>query len=250
MKNHFIVSRLFVISCLTFLAFCFTGCSPFKLYKQNNSTSKDNRFTPSGTVTLKWDTLKTENTGVEDSRVVGYYVYYGTQEGNYTTRINAGNKLSVEIKGLVSGTRYYFAVSAYSEEQETVPLNELKSLPVESKIISTQKSIASQIASIEVASSLALNFKVDLLSCVKAEGFYLFYGSDSATLDHRIDYSKEVSRIRVAGLSRDLNYNFILVPYSKDKVIINEAKLKSLSVQTSKSLNSITSTSLLSAQCP
>jgi hypothetical protein len=49
----------------------------------------------------------------EDSGVVGYNVYYGTQSGHYTTEVNAGNTTTYTVSNLQAGSIYYFAVTAY-----------------------------------------------------------------------------------------------------------------------------------------
>jgi regulation of enolase protein 1 (concanavalin A-like superfamily) len=46
--------------------------------------------------------------------VAGYKVYQGTSSGNYTSSINAGNATQATASNLVSGTTYYFAVTAYT----------------------------------------------------------------------------------------------------------------------------------------
>ncbi|HEX3702167.1 MAG TPA: HYR domain-containing protein, partial [Vicinamibacterales bacterium] len=55
-------------------------------------------------LTVGWDTV---------SGVAGYVVSYGTNEGNYTTNVDAGNQTQKQIDGLASGTMYYFVVRSY-----------------------------------------------------------------------------------------------------------------------------------------
>ena len=49
-----------------------------------------------------------------DAHVVGYNVYYGTASGHYTQFMPAGTATAVTIHGLMEGTTYYFAVTAYN----------------------------------------------------------------------------------------------------------------------------------------
>src|SRR5262245_89070 len=56
-------------------------------------------------VTLAWD--------ASVSMVDGYWVYYGTQPGIYTVRIDVGTATTYTVAGLISGETYYFAVTAY-----------------------------------------------------------------------------------------------------------------------------------------
>jgi len=47
------------------------------------------------------------------SVVAGYNVYYGTNSGNYTYKVQAGNATEVVISNLLPGVTYYFAATAY-----------------------------------------------------------------------------------------------------------------------------------------
>jgi hypothetical protein len=62
---------------------------------------------PVQAVTLGWDSSP-------DPTVVGYNVYNGVASGTYTNVVDVGNATSISISGLVDGTTYYFAVTAYN----------------------------------------------------------------------------------------------------------------------------------------
>ena len=66
--------------------------------------------TPSSTATLAWDTVTATN-------LSGYRIYYGTAPGTYLQALgqglNVGNVATYTLMGLTSGTRYYFAVTAF-----------------------------------------------------------------------------------------------------------------------------------------
>jgi purple acid phosphatase-like protein/IPT/TIG domain-containing protein/fibronectin type III domain protein len=64
------------------------------------------RFTSAGSLLISWDP-------VNDSRVTGYKVKYGTASQNYTGAVDAGVSTSQVLPNLIEGTRYYFAVVAY-----------------------------------------------------------------------------------------------------------------------------------------
>jgi hypothetical protein len=57
-------------------------------------------------VTLAWDA----NT---EASVAGYKVGYGTASGSYSSTVDVGNWTSVNITGLNTGSKYYFACKAY-----------------------------------------------------------------------------------------------------------------------------------------
>lgn len=48
-----------------------------------------------------------------DTSVVGYRVHYGVATEQYTNSIVVGNVTSTTISGLVNGTTYFFAITAY-----------------------------------------------------------------------------------------------------------------------------------------
>ena len=62
--------------------------------------------TTAGSLALAWDP-------VNDPRVAGYKVHYGTSSGNYTAQMEAGNVTTSTVPNLVDGATYYFAVTAY-----------------------------------------------------------------------------------------------------------------------------------------
>ena len=59
-----------------------------------------------GNVNLAWDP-------VNDSRVAGYKIHYGTSSRNYTGQIDVGNVTARTVSNLTDGATYYFAVTAY-----------------------------------------------------------------------------------------------------------------------------------------
>ena len=59
-----------------------------------------------GSLALAWDP-------VNDPRVAGYKVHYGTTSGNYTAQMDAGNVTTSTVPNLADGATYYFAVTAY-----------------------------------------------------------------------------------------------------------------------------------------
>lgn len=57
-------------------------------------------------LTLAWDASVGPN-------VAGYNIYYGTVSHKYDSKVSVGNVTTTTISGLVAGTTYYLAVSAY-----------------------------------------------------------------------------------------------------------------------------------------
>ena len=57
-------------------------------------------------VNLTWDPSTSTN-------IMGYNIYYGTASGAYTKSVSVGNVTNAVISGLVDGTTYYFAATAY-----------------------------------------------------------------------------------------------------------------------------------------
>ncbi|HEY9171241.1 MAG TPA: fibronectin type III domain-containing protein, partial [Verrucomicrobiae bacterium] len=72
-----------------------------------------------GGVTLEWDPSP-------DAWVAGYAIHYGTASGNYTVRVDVGNRTSVTLSNLAPGVTYYFVATAYAADgQESLPSNEV-----------------------------------------------------------------------------------------------------------------------------
>lgn len=66
-----------------------------------------------GTATLAWDAPTTNADGSPISGLAGYKIYYGISSGAYNQVIDVGNIETYEVNGLINGTTYYFAVTAY-----------------------------------------------------------------------------------------------------------------------------------------
>lgn len=70
------------------------------------------RFSHSADVTLAWDHS-------DPLSVMGYYVYYGPESGNYSAKIDAGSEPQYTIIGIDDLKSYYVAVTAYNEFGES-----------------------------------------------------------------------------------------------------------------------------------
>jgi hypothetical protein len=83
--------------------------------------------TATAQVTLAWD--------ASTSMVDSYWLYYGTQSGIYTTRVDAGAVTTYTVSGLTSGETYYFAVTAYdrTDNVESAFSNEVSAMPSSSQ---------------------------------------------------------------------------------------------------------------------
>ncbi len=55
--------------------------------------------------------------------VAGYILWYGTQSGIYTARVDVGNRTDWTLTGLEDGRRYFFAVQAYDFARTMSPLS-------------------------------------------------------------------------------------------------------------------------------
>jgi hypothetical protein len=74
---------------------------------------------PPQSASLAW------NAGASPGGVAGYFIYYGAATASYTNRINVGLATQGVVTGLVAGTSYYFATTAYdSSGLESVYSNE------------------------------------------------------------------------------------------------------------------------------
>jgi hypothetical protein len=56
----------------------------------------------------------------------GYFLYYGTEKGGYTNKIDIGSSTTASVSGLQEGQTYYFAVTAYnSSGVESIPSSDI-----------------------------------------------------------------------------------------------------------------------------
>ncbi|MBI4585455.1 MAG: fibronectin type III domain-containing protein [Planctomycetes bacterium] len=65
-----------------------------------------------GTASLSWSAPTQNADGSSLSDLNGYYVYYGTKPGIYTTQVDVGKVTAHDVDQLTAGT-YYFTVTAY-----------------------------------------------------------------------------------------------------------------------------------------
>ena len=77
--------------------------------------------TAGGSKVLSWAT-------VPDPSVLGYKAYWGTSSHNYASHADVGRNTSYTITGLRHGTTYFFAVSAYGGDGESLPSAEVSSV--------------------------------------------------------------------------------------------------------------------------
>lgn len=64
------------------------------------------RFVSAADVLLQWDPSPSPE-------VAGYRIYYGVASGTYTNAVAVGTITTATISGLVIGTKYYFAATAF-----------------------------------------------------------------------------------------------------------------------------------------
>src|SRR5882762_5160316 len=63
-----------------------------------------------GSLLVSWDPI-------QDSRLMGYKVRYGTSSGGYTQSVDVGNKTSQILQSLTEGTPYYLVIVGYDSNR-------------------------------------------------------------------------------------------------------------------------------------
>jgi hypothetical protein len=58
-----------------------------------------------------------------DPSTAGYYVYYGTATGQYSTKLDAGTNCAATVTNLPGGATYYFAATAYNSADVESPVS-------------------------------------------------------------------------------------------------------------------------------
>jgi hypothetical protein len=77
----------------------------------------------SSSVSLAWNPVSAVG-------LAGYHLYQGTISGSYTNQIIVGNKTNATVSGLLTGVKYFFAVTAYtSDGMESPYSNEISYTP-------------------------------------------------------------------------------------------------------------------------
>jgi hypothetical protein len=89
------------------------------------------------------------------SNVAGYYIYYGTSSGNYTSVVPVSNVTNVTISGLTSGLTYYFAATSYDSSY-----NQSAFSPEISAVVGSTGSVAATLTSTALSSGKQFSFKV------------------------------------------------------------------------------------------
>jgi hypothetical protein len=60
--------------------------------------------------------------------VLGYFMYYGPTSLGYTNRVEVGNGTNATLSGLLSGTLYYFGITAHNDSEESGFANEVNAI--------------------------------------------------------------------------------------------------------------------------
>jgi hypothetical protein len=94
------MTRLAVI--LSLCITCSAQVPPFPLLPTNRVAKPQPQA-----VTLIWNPST-------DPSVTGYNVYYGVASRTYTNKLDAGSATNVTVKGLIRGSTYFFAATAYN----------------------------------------------------------------------------------------------------------------------------------------
>jgi hypothetical protein len=99
------------IAMLLMLALWGTACT-------KTNSAANSRLSPAtghGSATLSWNAPSKNTDGSSNMDIAGYHIYYGTDPGSLTQRVDVKGAQSTtyRISGLAPGT-YYFAVKAYN----------------------------------------------------------------------------------------------------------------------------------------
>jgi len=127
-------------------------------------------------VTLSWTPPSTNVDGSTLTDMSGYTIYFGTQSGNYTYSIDAGNVTSYRLDSLAPGFVYYFAVTAYDISGNESPYSREVSMYVANNDISSPV-ISGVYANNIKSTSAAINWTTDEASDTQVEyGTTLSFG--------------------------------------------------------------------------
>lgn len=89
------------------------------------------------------------------TNVAGYDIYYGTSSGNYITAVPVSNVTNVTIRGLTSGTTYYFAATSFDKSG-----NQSAFSPEISYTVGSSQSVAATLTPLVSAAGKGFSFAI------------------------------------------------------------------------------------------
>jgi len=160
-----------------------------------NPPTLDSAEAGDGQVELHWSSV---------TDAYGYYIKYGTQSGNYDSQIDAGDITDYIITGLQNGTTYYFALSTYNQNGESVDSNEMSAMPT-----SPPPGIP------VLTGSQSGDGYIDLTwsSADRADGYIVKYGTQPGVYEFTSD-AGIATEYRVSNLENETKYYFVIVAYN------------------------------------
>ena len=153
-------------------------------------------------LTLAWD----PSIGTD---VTGYRLHYGTTNGVYSTKVEAGSATSCKVSGLTAGLTYYFAATAINSSGiESAYSNQVSwaapATDTQPPAAPAQLKAAAQASGANLTWSA--NTETDLA------GYRVYYGTASGSYSASID-AKKVTAYSVTGLDAGKTYYFALKAY-------------------------------------
>jgi hypothetical protein len=92
------------------------GCFGFTILQVFLCAALRGATAPTQTAMLGWNASA-------DPSTAGYYVYYGTASGQYSTKLDAGTNCAATVTNLPGGATYYFAATAYNSADVESPVS-------------------------------------------------------------------------------------------------------------------------------
>jgi phosphodiesterase/alkaline phosphatase D-like protein len=143
-----------------------------------------------GSLLVSWD-------AVQDARVAGYKIKYGTTLGSYTQSVSVGNVTSYTVGNLTEGSNYYMVVGAYDASQ----LEGILSAPISAVVLRVSSA---------AASSVTHNSAVISWQSNKASDSQVSYGTSAAYGSSSPSNSTMVTShsVTLSGLSASTTYHY------------------------------------------
>lgn len=153
--------------------------------------------------TLTWNPPTTNTDGSPLTDLDGYYVYYGTTSGSYDQKVDVGNITEYKVTGLTSGTRYYFAVTAYNTAGRESSYSAEKS-----KVVFDADTTAPSISGVYVSNIGQTSAEINWTTDEDADSL-VRYGVTASYGSNVFDSSMgKAHTMVISGLSPSTTYNF------------------------------------------
>lgn len=170
--------------------------------------SEDIDYPDGGAVYLRWSTVGNDWSGPnppEGKRIGGYKIYWGDRSGHYTNNLDVEgqNTSSVYIEGLTNEKKYYFSITAYTNDQS-------ESSYYDEKIVIPHDTVAPTTVPVILEDEITVSeteIEIYWKEVEGAYGYQVAYGLDDSVSGAVIDVGRYTGAV-IESLTPGVTYYF------------------------------------------